>query len=62
MNIEHYVAVNFNAMIDVIDTLGGLDIELTEEEVKYTNMYCDETAVVTGVHLKKTWLVLGCII
>ena len=48
LNIEHYVAVNFNAMIDVIDTLGGLDIELTEEEVKYTNMYCDETAVVTG--------------
>lgn len=48
LNIEHYVAVNFNAMIDVIDTLGGLDIEITEEEVKYTNMYCDETAVVTG--------------
>ena len=48
LNIEHYVALNFNAMIDVIDTLGGLDIELTEEEVKYTNMYCDETAVVTG--------------
>lgn len=48
LNIEHYVAVNFNAMIDVIDTLGGLDIELTEEEVKYTNMYCYETAVVTG--------------
>ena len=26
MNIEHYVTVNFNALSDVVDALGGLDI------------------------------------
>ncbi|MFR6510129.1 MAG: LCP family protein [Dorea sp.] len=30
MNIEHYVTVNFNAMIDVVDALGGIDIEITD--------------------------------
>ena len=48
MNIDHYVTVNFNAMTDVIDTLGGIEIELTEEEVVHMNNYCIETSKVTG--------------
>lgn len=48
MNIEHYVTVNFNALSDVIDALGGLDIEMTHEEALLTNGYYEETAKVTG--------------
>ncbi|GEM_PF-812732 len=32
VNIDRYVIVNFNQFIDIVDTLGGLDIEITDEE------------------------------
>ena len=48
MNIEKYVTVNFNALVDVIDAVGGLDIEMTQEEVVHMNNYCVETSEVTG--------------
>lgn len=48
MDIQHYVTVNFNALVDVIDELGGIELDLTEEEVYWTNGYCVETSRVTG--------------
>lgn len=48
MNIEHYVTVNFNALSDVVDALGGLDIEMTHTEAELTNGYFEEVAKVTG--------------
>lgn len=30
MNIEKYVSVNFNALVDVIDAVGGMNLELTD--------------------------------
>lgn len=48
MNIEKYIAVNFNALVDVIDAVGGLDIEMTAEEIGHMNNYCVETSKVTG--------------
>lgn len=53
MNIEKYVSVNFNALVDVIDALGGLDIEMTADEVVHMNNYCVETSKVTGVGYTK---------
>ena len=47
MNIEKYVAVNFNALVDVIDALGGLDVSMTYEEVVHMNNYCVETSEIT---------------
>ena len=47
MNIDHYVTVNFNAMIDIVDALGGIDVDLTEDELYWTNEYCGETSIVT---------------
>ncbi|MCD8366916.1 MAG: LCP family protein [Clostridiales bacterium] len=35
VNIDYNVAIDFEGFIDVIDTLGGVDIELNEEEVNY---------------------------
>ena len=48
LDIEKYISVNFNALADVIDALGGIEIELTEEEVYWTNGYCTETSQVVG--------------
>ena len=49
MDIEHYVTVNFNSLIDVIDAVGGVEIEVTEEEIPYINAYCMEIIDVNGV-------------
>ncbi len=53
MNIEKYVTVNFNALVDVIDALGGIDIEMAAPEVVHMNNYCVETAKVTGKSYEK---------
>ena len=37
LNIREYVAVNFFALIDAVDTLGGLDLNITAEEKSVMN-------------------------
>ncbi len=49
LNITDYMAVNFNAVVTVIDLLGGIDLEITDEEMGYINGYCVENQQVTGV-------------
>ena len=49
LDIRDYVAVNFNAVVKVIDLLGGIDLEITDEEMNYINGYCVENQQVTGV-------------
>ncbi len=39
MNIEHYVVINFFGLASIIDSLGGLDIELTKQEASAINAY-----------------------
>ena len=48
LDIEDYVTVNFLALADVVDELGGLDLDLTYEEVVHMNNYCVETSEITG--------------
>lgn len=48
LDITDYVSVNFSALIDTIDALGGIDIEITEKECFYINGYMTETAEITG--------------
>lgn len=48
MDIEHYVTVNFNALIDVIDAVGGIEIDVQNEEIQYINGYATEIIKVTG--------------
>ena len=42
MNIQNYVAINFNGLASIIDALGGIDIELTKGEAWYINKYLKE--------------------
>lgn len=37
INIDRYAVVDFEAFKEIIDILGGVDIELTQEEVAYIN-------------------------
>lgn len=48
LNIEDYVSVNFNALVSVIDAIGGIEIEVTEEERGHLNNYVVETSEVVG--------------
>lgn len=49
LDITDFVTVDFNAIIKVVDALGGVDIEITEEERGWLNGYLVETSQVTGV-------------
>ena len=42
------VTVNFLALADAVDLLGGIELDLTEEEVVHMNNYCVETSEITG--------------
>ncbi len=48
LDITDYVSVNFTALIDTIDLLGGIDLEITEIEREYINGYMTETSKITG--------------
>lgn len=43
IDIDHYVRVNFNSVTEVIDAIGGIDIELTKSEVDYMGLFVDKT-------------------
>jgi LCP family protein required for cell wall assembly len=49
LNITDYVAVNFTALTEAIDALGGLDIELKESELYKLNQCIDEQIGVNGI-------------
>ena len=40
--------MDMNALVKVIDLLGGLTIEMTADEVVHMNNYCVETSEITG--------------
>ena len=42
LNIQHYVAINFYGLASIIDSLGGLDIELTKSEATAINNYINK--------------------
>ena len=50
LNITDYVSVNFTALTEAIDALGGIDIELKEEELYKLNQCIDEQMGVNGIY------------
>ena len=49
LNIKEFVTVNFDAVAEAINALGGVTIDVAQEEVKYINSYINETSNVTGI-------------
>lgn len=57
LNITEYVTVNFDAVIAAVNALNGVQIDITNEEIKYINDYIDATSQSSGVsssHLTKS--------
>lgn len=49
LNIEKYVSVDFSILVDLIDTMGGIELEIDDYEIDGINAYIPETARVAGV-------------
>ena len=52
LNVQDFVSVDFNAVAEVVDLLGGVDVELKAEETVHLNNYCVEVSEVTGKDYK----------
>ena len=48
LEIHNYVTVDFSAVAEAVDYLGGIDVELSEVEAKELNKYLGETKRLTG--------------
>ena len=44
LNITEYAQVNFSSLSDIIDAIGGVDIDVDADELKYINGYIKDTA------------------
>ncbi len=42
IEVDNYVAVDFWDLVDIIDIIGGLDMEIDEDEVEITNLYIQD--------------------
>ena len=59
LNLTDFVTVDFIAVAETAELLGGIDVELKEEEVVHLNNYCVETSKVTGMDYKPLEKVAG---
>lgn len=50
LDITDYAVVNFSGLIKIIDALGGIDVNITEDERFYINGYMTETKKITGAY------------
>lgn len=49
LDITEYICVDWAAMVEVIDALGGLDLDITEGEMRQINKYKKDVDKVTGL-------------
>lgn len=52
LNITEFVTVNFEAVVDCVDAIGGIELDITDEEIKYINTYVHELNRVTNQSAK----------
>ena len=48
LKIDHYMSVDFLAVSEVVDLLGGVEIDVDQYEIEHLNNYTVETSKVTG--------------
>lgn len=49
MNIQDFVTVNFSALTNVIDLLGGIQLDVKQDELKWINAYTRDVAKINGM-------------
>lgn len=53
LDIQDYVTVDFKALADVVDLVGGIELKVTDDEAKEMNKYVRETGKVAGKEVHK---------
>lgn len=53
LDIQNYATVDFKAMSDVVDLMGGIEINLSDAEAEMLNKYVGETAKAAGKEAHK---------
>ena len=53
LNISEYVTINFKGLINIINKIGGVEIEITKEEMNYINQFVHESYQLTGRTVQK---------
>ncbi|MCI8397496.1 MAG: LCP family protein [Clostridia bacterium] len=48
LDIKEYVAINFNVVIDLVDAVGGIELDISKEEAKHMKNYITEMNNCTG--------------
>ena len=49
LNITEFATVNWNVLVEIIDKLGGIEVEVADKEATAVNKYLQETANSAGV-------------
>lgn len=52
LDMKEFVIVNFDAVAEIVNSLGGVEIDITQEEIKYLNSYIRATSESTGIASK----------
>lgn len=53
LNLKEYVTVNISVLYDIINELGGLELEITKDEMTYINKYIDMFYEFSGKPVQK---------
>lgn len=53
LNVTEFVTVNFDAVADAVNALGGVEIDIEANEIDYLNSYLAETSRVTGLETEQ---------
>ena len=47
LNVKEFVTINFDSVVAIVDAVGGVEISITSDELKYINGYINEINKVT---------------
>lgn len=50
LNVSEFVVVNFNSVADMVDSLGGVEMDIEKDEVNFLNSHAKDTAKKMGVN------------
>lgn len=53
LDLKEYITINISAMYDIINELGGVEVEITEQEMKWINEYIDMFYGFSGNEIQK---------
>jgi anionic cell wall polymer biosynthesis LytR-Cps2A-Psr (LCP) family protein len=51
LNISDFITIDFNGLAEVINLMGGIDIDVQEDEIQWINGYQEEGSQVTGLDI-----------